>query len=64
MLEAILFLRWGVVLSSVPKVKLVSPPGGRSTLELLLAPGSTPWKVVVVVIFMEDFGVFAVRNSQ
>lgn len=32
MLEAILFLRWGVVLSSVPKEKLESPPGGRSTL--------------------------------
>lgn len=33
MLEAILFLRWGVVLSSVPKDKLESPPGGRSTLK-------------------------------
>lgn len=33
MLEAILFLRCGVVLSSVPRLKLDSPPGGLSTLQ-------------------------------
>lgn len=33
MLEAILLFRWGVAFSSVPKEKLVSPPGGRSTLK-------------------------------
>lgn len=33
MLEAILFLRCGVVLSSVPRLKLDSPPGGLSTLK-------------------------------
>lgn len=32
MLEAILFLRCGVVLSSAPREKLESPPGGRRTL--------------------------------
>lgn len=50
MLEAILSLR-GVELSSTPKEMLESPPGGRSTLELLLDPGSIPLKVVVVVIY-------------
>lgn len=48
-LETILFF-FGVVFSSEPKERLVSPPGGLNTLELLLAPGSMPWKVVVVVI--------------
>lgn len=33
MLEAILFLRCGVVFSSVPRLKLDSPPGGLSTLK-------------------------------
>lgn len=42
MLEAILLLRWGVESSSVPRVKLEVPPGGRSTLELLLEPGLIP----------------------
>lgn len=63
MLEAILFLR-GVAFSSEPKEKLVSPPGGRSTLELLLAPGSIPWKVVVVVIFTEYPEDTALTNTE
>lgn len=41
MLEAILFLRWGVVFSSVPKDKLESPPGGRSTLM------SNKWRIIM-----------------
>lgn len=51
MLEAILFFLTGCsVGSSKPNEKLEPPPGGRKTRELFLLLGSTPLKVVVVVM--------------
>lgn len=51
MLEAILFFLTGCsVGSSKPNEKLDPPPGGRKTRELFLLLGSTPLKVVVVVM--------------
>lgn len=51
MLEAILFFLTGCSDgSSKPNEKLEPPPGGRKTRELFLLLGSTPLKVVVVVM--------------
>ncbi|MCV4819951.1 hypothetical protein OFM15_28135, partial [Escherichia coli] len=51
MLEAILFFLTGCsVGSSKPNEKLDPPPEGRKTRELFLLLGSTPLKVVVVVM--------------
>jgi hypothetical protein len=55
MLEAILFFLTGCsVGSSKPNEKLDPPSGGRKTRELFLLLGSTPLKVVVVVMALRS----------